>query len=308
MIVSVTLNPCVDRVVFVPGLKVGDTNRVDRVETDAGGKGVNLSRVVAELGGKTIATGFLGGGNGAHIRHVLRAQGVHNSFVEIAGTTRVNTSIEAGDGPPTTLNEAGPQISDEEWHRLLAHCETLFHRADWVALGGSLPPGVPVDAFRALGELARREGCRVLLDADGEAMRLGLQMRPDLIKPNLREAERLLGKTLPDRAAAVSAARELRSMAENVIVSMGKDGAALATADGVWLGSSPQVEPRSTIGSGDSLLGALLWALEDGCDWPEALRWGLAAGAATATTDGSEIARGPVVRLLYNEASVERVL
>ncbi len=307
MIVSVTLNPCVDRVVFVPGLRVGDTNRVERVETDAGGKGVNLSRVVAELGGRTIATGFLGGGTGAQIRHVLHSQGVHNSFVEAAGATRVNTSIESGDGPPTTLNEAGPTISEEEWHRLLAHCENLFHRADWVALGGSLPPGVPPDAFRTLGELARREGCRVLLDADGEAMRLGVQMRPDLIKPNLREAERLLGTALPDRSAAVSAARDLRSMAENVIVSMGKDGAALATADGAWLGRSPQVESRSTIGSGDSMLGALLWALGEGSDWPEALRWGLAAGAATATTDGSEIARKPVVMLLYNEASVERV-
>ncbi|MEJ5169410.1 MAG: 1-phosphofructokinase [Fimbriimonadales bacterium] len=307
MIVSVTLNPCVDRVVFLSTLRIGDTNRVERVETDAGGKGVNLSRVVAELGGRTIATGFLGGGPGAHVRHTLHAQGVHNSFVEIAGETRINTSIESGEGPPTTLNEAGPEISSDEWHRLVAHCEVLFERADWVTLGGSLPPGVPTDAFRQLGELARRQRCKVLIDADGEPMRLALEMRPDLIKPNLREAARLLGRSLPDRAAAVTAARELLAVANRAILSMGKDGAVLATPDGTWVGSSPKVEARSTIGSGDSMLGALLWALEEGNDWPEALRWGLAAGAATATTDGSEIARKPVVRLLYNEASVEPV-
>ncbi|MCX7798776.1 MAG: 1-phosphofructokinase family hexose kinase [Fimbriimonadales bacterium] len=306
MIVSVTLNPCVDRVVFVPGLKVGDTNRVQRVETDAGGKGVNLSRVVAELGGKTTATGFLGGGPGAFVRHVLHVQGVHNSFVEVAHDTRVNTSIECGQGPPTTLNEAGPFIGEEEWHRLLGHCELLFERAHWVALGGSLPPGCPGDAFRQLGELAHRHGCRLLLDADGEPMRLGLEAGPDLIKPNLKEAERLVGRSLPSLDDALSAARELLAASKRVLLSMGKNGAVLAGPDGVWVGHSPPVEARSTIGSGDSMLGALLWALEEGEDWPEALRWGLAAGAATATTDGSEIARRPVVRLLYKEARVER--
>lgn len=307
MIVSVTLNPCVDRVVFVPGLKVGDTNRVERVETDAGGKGVNLSRVVAELGGKTIATGFLGGGPGAFVRHVLHAQGVHNSFVEIARNTRVNTSIECGEGPPTTLNEPGPEIGEEEWHRLLGHCEVLFERADWVALGGSLPPGLPADAFRQLGELAHRHGCKILLDADGEPMKLGLDAKPDLIKPNLREAERLVGRDLPTLQDAVEAARELLRVSTRVLLSMGKQGAVLAAPDGVWMGHTPRVEARSTIGSGDSMLGALLWSLEMEGDWPEALRWGLAAGAATATTDGSEIARKPVIGLLYNEARVERL-
>lgn len=308
MILSVTLNPCVDRVLFVDELKVGDTNRVIRTETDAGGKGVNLSRVVAELGGTTVATGFLGGGPGAYVRKVLELQGVCHDFIEIGLPTRMNFSIEQKAGtPPTTLNDKGPQITEQEWASLLEHVRRYARQARWMALGGSLPPGVPPDAFAVLTKIGKDEGAKVLLDADGEPMKLGLQAGPAMIKPNAKEASRLLDRPVESTDEAVAAARELLGTGlEIVILSRGAEGAVLAAGQEIWIGHTPKVTVKSTIGSGDSMLGGFLYALLAGKDPGESLALGLAAGAATAETDGSEIARKPVIERLLPEARVEK--
>lgn len=309
MIFTVTLNASVDHALFLEELRLGDTNRVLRTETDAGGKGINLARVAAEMGASALATGFVGGGAGAFIRHVLDAQGVRHAFVDTAGETRTNFSVEdATDAPPTTFNARGPEILPTELEALWSQCRSLAAGANWVAMGGSIPPGVPVDIYRALATVFRKETCRVVVDADGEPMRLALEARPCLCKPNGKEASRLLGRPVDTLEHAISAAREIRDLQGGgdamTIVSMGADGAVLSSAEGVLVGMSPKVETRSTIGSGDSLLGAFLWALEEGRPLVEAFRWGLAAGAATATTDGAEIARKPVVEALFPHAIV----
>ncbi len=313
MLLSVTLNPSVDHALFVAALKVGDTNRVLRTERDAGGKGVNLSRVFAEMGGETVATGFLGGGPGAYVRSVLGAQGVRHDFVETSGETRVNFSVEtdAEPGTPTTFNERGPEVSPGEWEALLAKVRGLAPGCAWGAIGGSLPPGVPPDAFATLGGILREAGCKVLLDADGEPLRAGLAGRPAMIKPNSAEAGRLLGREVGTDEEAAGASRQLYEMLGRgeaiALISRGADGAAMTLASGTFLGVSPRVEARSTIGSGDSLLGAMLQRLEAGVPAEEALRWGLAAGAATAETGGSEIARRAEVERLFPLGSVARV-
>jgi 1-phosphofructokinase family hexose kinase len=309
VILSVTLNPCVDHALFVENLKISDTNRVTRTETDAGGKGVNLSRVVAELGSPTVATGFLGGGPGAFIRKVLKSQGVKHDFVDIDEDTRMNFSVEDTSGvPPTTLNEKGPLITSDEWKSLLDHFSKYARKATWVTLGGSLPPGVPIDAYAILTHLAKDCGAKVLLDADGETLKQGLVAVPQMIKPNAKEASRLLGTPIDTLDQALVAVKSLLGLGTEIaILSRGADGAVLATKQGVWSGVSPTVETHSTIGSGDSLLGGFLWALEAGKPIEEAFRYGLAAGAATATTDGSEIARKAVIERLLPNAIVNKV-
>lgn len=310
MILTITLNPAVDHALFVDGLKVGDTNRVFRDEIDAGGKGINLSRIAVELGAMSLATGFLGGGTGAFIRKVMARQGVLQDFVDVHGETRTNFSVEdVQGGPPTTFNERGPVIRPEEWEALLAKARHYASRAQWVALGGSLAQGLPPDAYRVLGDLAHAEGAKVVLDADGPPLIEGLKAKPDLIKPNAREAERLLGdgRTVETFDDAVRAATDLVENGRTVIVSIGAAGAALCCASGVYRGSSPRVEAKSTIGSGDSMIGGFLAALARGADPAEAFAWGLAAGAATATTDGSEIGRREVFERLLPSARVERV-
>lgn len=312
MIGTVTLNPSIDHSLFVDKLKVADRNTILRTETDAGGKGINLARVAAEMGADTIAMGFLGGGPGAYVRSVLDQQGVRHAFVETRGVTRTNFSVEdESDMPPTTFNAPGPSIDDHEWEQLVALARKYAPRCRWAAMGGSIPPGLPKEVYRDLATLFLEAGASVLVDAEGDALRAALEAEPHLCKPNAKEASRLLGRPIVTKDDAVGAAREILALQGGkpdrmTIVSLGDGGAVLATPEGVWLGETPQVEARSTIGSGDSMLGAFLWALEDGRPTPEAFRWGLAAGAATATTDGSEIARRPVVERLFAEANAVR--
>lgn len=315
MVLSVTLNPALDQTIRVDGIKTHDTNRVLSMATDAGGKGINLSRIVAELGGETVATGFLGGQTGDFIRGVIRRQGVRDEFITVAGETRTNFNVESGDGPPTTFNARGAEVTAEEWRQFVACFTGLCDRADWVALGGSLPPGLAPDVFATLGAIAKQAGARLVLDADGEAMREGMASNPDFIKPNVKEAERLLQRPLAgDRDAIARAARDLfdqlaggKSADPAVVVSRGAEGAMLCCKQGLFEAQPIPVQARSTIGSGDSLIGGMLYAVERGHGWPEALKWGNAAGAATAMTDGSEIGRKDVIAELIEKSKVSKL-
>jgi 1-phosphofructokinase len=313
VILSVTLNPSVDHALFLDELKVGDTNRVKRTERDAGGKGVNLSRVVAELGGKTLATGFIGGGPGDYVKGVLDRQGVSHLFIEVNDDTRINFSVEdASERPPTTFNEQGPQIRPEDIAALRQRVTHMLAAGGihWMTLGGSLPPGVPSNVFRDLISLAHQYGVRVALDADGEPLKLGLQARPEFVKPNAKECERLLGCEIEGFESAIPATKQIRSLLGQdavVVVSLGESGAVLAGPDGLMRGYTPEVEARSTIGSGDSLVAGMLWAMMEGKCVDEAFRWGMACGAATASTNGSEIARRAKILELLPFSRIERI-
>lgn len=316
MILTVTLNPCVDHAMFVEQLHPNDSNRVVRVERDAGGKGLNLSRVVAELGGSTVATGFLGGSVSHSIRHDLDSQGVVHRFVPIEGETRVNFSVEDASGlPPTTFNERGPAIQAHELAEFWNLLPELLYAARWLAVGGSLPPGVPASVYADVVAFARSHGVRVMVDGDGEAMRLALEAGPDVVKPNEDEAERLLGVSIASRDDAISAVRQLWSRVQgtgatvrrHALLSRGANGALLACEEGIYEGVPPKVEVKSTIGSGDSLLAGFLFGLENGSSTSEALRLGVACGAATATTSGAEIARRPVIDRLLHDVRVEKI-
>lgn len=312
MILTVTLNAALDHTLLTNGLKPHDTNRIQSVQTDAGGKGINLSRIAAELGTPTTATGFLGGGPGAFIRHVMHRQGVIDQCIEIAAETRTNFNIESGDGPPTTFNAKGSSVAEEEWQALVAKVTELAPHASWVALGGSLPPGIPLEAFAILGRIAKSSGAKLALDADGPPMQAGLEAKPDFIKPNVREAERLLNRQLfGSRDAIIQAARDLYETLDagddthpTVVISRGAQGAIMACPDGIFETDPLLIEPKSTIGSGDSLIGAFLHARLTGHDFPTALRYGNAAGAATATTDGSEIGRRQTILDLLEKTFV----
>lgn len=306
MILSVTLNPSIDRTLFVDGLNPFGTNRVVKTEVDAGGKGINLSRVAHELGAKTIALAFLGGGPGAAIEAVLTREGVPFRAVPVADDTRVNVSIEDGSGePPTTFNERGAAITPGDFEVFRSICLELSNEVNWACLGGSLPPGVPDCIYAELLLLFREAGCRVAVDADGEPMRLALRESPDLIKPNQEEVSRLLEREIDDLNLAAEAARELHhGGVRYALISMGDQGAVCSCDEGTWIARPPVVEAQSTIGSGDSMIAGFLAAIEDGEPPSDALRLGVAAGAATAMTNGSEIGRGDDIERLLHEVSV----
>lgn len=309
MVVTVTLNPSVDHTLFIDGFRPNDANRVRRVERDAGGKGLNLSRVHAELGGVTTAIGILPHGGCTLVHQVLDEQGVEHDFVDIPGNLRVNISVEDGSGkPPTTFNEPGATVPPDSWIDLVSRLRRHAVGADWIAAGGSIPPGLPPSVYADLVDIAHELGVAVLIDGDGESMRLAAARVPDMIKPNEDEAARLLGWTSAQvRDDPIAALAAMRSSARIVVLTLGAAGAWLATEGETWQATPPKVEVRSTIGSGDSLLAGLLFARSKGEGWDEALRLGVACGAATATTDGSEIARRPIIEGLKPQVRVERV-
>lgn len=309
MIVTVTLNPSVDHTLFIDGLKAHDANRVRRVERDAGGKGLNLSRVYAELGGQTLALGLQPHGASSLIRQVLEEQGVEHSFIEVPGDTRVNISVEDGSGePPTTFNEPGATTPPEAWNTLVHRVRERARSAAWIAVGGSIPPGLGPESYAQLVQVAHELSVPILVDADREALKLAVQHKPDMIKPNEDEAARLLGWQSDEvRNDPQRALRAMKDKACIVLLTLGADGAWLAVHGQIWQATPPKIEAKSTIGSGDSLLAGVLFAHENGREWGECLRLGVACGAATAMTDGSEIGRRPVIDSLLPRVEIRQV-
>jgi 1-phosphofructokinase family hexose kinase len=291
MILSLTFNPAVDKTLFVSRLALGRVNRVGHSQIDPGGKGINVSRVVHRLDRPTIAFGFLAGNLGTIIARALDEEGVAHRFAWVGGETRLDVIVvdEATD-TSTNLYDGGPEIDAGSLDRLLADVGRWLPGARVLVAAGSLPPGVPHDVYARLFADAARLGVHTVLDADGDTLRRGLAARPSLIKPNVEEAEALLGRRLPDTQAIVWAARELLAQGPRaVVVSMGSRGSICATAERTLHAIPPPVERHSTVGSGDSLVAGLAIALASGWDIVEGLRIGTAAGAATAMIHGTQL-------------------
>lgn len=312
MILSVTLNPCVDRAMFFDKIVLNDTNRAIRTERDAGGKGVNVSRIIARLGGRTTACGFIGGGTGDVVTKKLGADGVTVAFTIIEGETRENISIEdASVKAPTTFNDPGPIILPSEAERFLEDLVGLLGVASWITIGGSNPRGLPESYIREIIGRAKSLGVKVSVDADGAVLKEAIAEKPQFVKPNRREAERLLGRELLTTDSVVLASRDVLELLDPgehsfCVISLGESGAVLSSRQGTFVGGCADVEVRSTVGCGDSLVGGVLWALEEGLDYREALCWGIAAGAATAASDGNDIGTAEVARAVYETISIEK--
>lgn len=287
MILTVTLNAALDLTYRVPRLTPHSTHRVREVTERPGGKGLNVSRVLATLGHTTTATGFAGGDTGRELRGLLaRTPGVTDALVPVAGRTRRTVGVvDESSGDTTQLNEPGPHISAEEWEGFLGTYRALLQaapgqrrdRTEAVALCGSLPPGVPVGAYAALVREARTAGVPVLLDTSGEPLRRGLAARPDVVKPNAHELAGITGTTEPLRAARAAQRRG----ASAVAASLGEEGMLLVTRDGAWSAGVPERLAGNPTGAGDSAVAGLLSGLAEGLPWPERLARAVALSAAT---------------------------
>ncbi|GAU64784.1 putative sugar kinase [Streptomyces sp. NBRC 110611] len=278
MILTVTLNAALDITYRVPRLRPHGTNRIAQVSERPGGKGLNVARVLAALGHRTVATGFAGGGTGDALRALLADTEVTDALVPIGGATRRTVAVaDESTGDTTQLNEPGPTVSPAEWDAFLGTYGELLAGARAVALCGSLPPGVPVDVYARLTRAARTAGVPVLLDTSGEPLRRGLAARPDLAKPNADELAALTGSTEPLRAAR--AAR--RRGAHAVAASLGPEGMLAVTADGAWQAAPPRRFAGNPTGAGDSAVAGLLSGLVEGLPWPARLARAVALSAAT---------------------------
>ncbi|MEV6369296.1 1-phosphofructokinase family hexose kinase [Micromonospora musae] len=276
-ILTVTLNAALDVTYHVPALTPGAAHRVSRVDERAGGKGVNVARLLHTLGVPVVATGLAGGACGARIRFLLAQEGVPETFVPIEAESRRTVVVAAPDSA-TGFWEPGPTVTPEEWDAFRTRFTDLVRDAAAVVLSGSLPLGVPADAYRVLIEAARRAGTWTVLDSSGQALRHGLRADPDLVKPNADELADLLGCAPPRPAAALEAVRGLD--APTVVASFGPDGLLAVTGEGAWRAYVPQPVAGNPTGAGDACVAALTSGLIRQRPWPERLAEAVALSAA----------------------------
>jgi 1-phosphofructokinase family hexose kinase len=304
-IVTLTLNPAIDQAISVEQVVMGGLNRCLVDSLDPGGKGVNASRVIARLGHETVALGLVGGVTGGMLRTRLDAEGVTHAFDEVDGLTRINVMVlERALTRRTRLYLPGPQVGPTALARIHERLAAL-ESGTVVILGGSIPPGIGHDVYRELTRRLTARGVDVLVDASGAAFAAVLDARPALVKPNVEEAEELLGRPLRSDDEVLEAAREIRDRGpERVVISQGAEGAIGVDAVGAWKAVAPRVVARSTVGSGDSMMAGLAIALADGQGLVEGLRLGTAAGAATAMVPGTQLCAPDEVSRLLGEVAI----
>jgi 1-phosphofructokinase family hexose kinase len=288
VIICVTPNTAVDRTLIVPGFRVGEVFRPIATLVAAGGKGANVARAIQVLGGSARCAGLLGGGSGRLVAELAAREGLDAVWTPIDGETRTCTIIVAPDrGEATVINEAGPLVSDPEWARFEDDVLRAAAGADTVCFCGSLPPGVPATAFARMIAAARASGTPAWIDSSGMALEAALTVAPTGIKINGAEAGALLHHAIDDVRPALAAAAALRQSGIGaVVLTLGRLGAILAHETGRWWAEPPIVPTVSAVGSGDAFLGGLVLALTDGMPLAEALRHGVAAGAANARSAG----------------------
>lgn len=302
MILTVTLNAALDVTYQVDELRPDGSHRVRSVRQRAGGKGINVARVLHAQGRDVTCLGLLGGATGASIGVDLDASGIPAAMSTIAGESRRTVSVvSAATGGSTLFNEPGPQVTDAEWRGFLVDVERWLASADVLVMSGSLPPGVPDDAYAGLARLARGAGVRTIVDADGPVMARALEAAPDVAKPNAVELRAATDEANPDVAMRAMLATGTGA----VVATFGAEGVRAMTADGCWAARlAAPITGVNPTGAGDAVAAALAAGMEGGRDWPsmlvDAVVWSAAAVVAPLAGDldaGTLSTVGPSVRV-----------
>ena len=301
-IVTLTLNPSIDGAAQAVVVRPTQKIRTSDERYDPGGGGINVARVVQELGGMTLAAYLAGGATGGVLDELLDAAAITRRRVSIQDHTRISHAVyERSSGQEYRFVPAGPVVQESEWRALLALLENLD--CDYLVASGSLPRGVPDDLYGTVADLARRKGARLVLDASGSALRAGLARGVHLVKPSLSELETLLGRKLLDQTSQEAAAQELveSGAAELVALTLGRDGALLATSGRTQRLPALKVAVKSAVGAGDCFVAAMTLGLARGRSARDAFGYGMAAGAAAVLSAGTGLCRREDVERLYDE-------
>lgn len=291
MILTVTLNPCIDKTITVDGFKIGGLNRTSSVREDFGGKGINVSKVLSAFGEPSVASGICAGEGGRALLKYLEKQGIEHRFIQENGNMRTNYKIVDGKTRVTTeINESGFAVSAETAQRFVNVFETAVNSGDIVILSGSVANGFENDIYFRLAEAAAERGAKVILDADGAKLKLGIKAKPYAIKPNLPEFEELLGRRLTNIREIAEAAKSLaEDFVQCVIVSMGADGAVIVNRDNAYVTKPFEIECKSTVAAGDSMVAALAYAIKKGFSDEKTAKFITAAGTITASKEGTQV-------------------
>ena len=305
MILTLTINPAIERIVSVDKLVFEDRGYIlDQTEV-AGGRGVNASLVLHSFGAKTLALLTSGGASGEKMKKSLAGMGFPFEAVHVHPESRINLTISDKQGLTVKLNEVGQPLDEHELKQIRHLVEARLAKARWLMICGSVQPGVPATFYCEIIEMAKARGVKTLLDTDGDALAHGVEAKPTVITPNQHEAERLLGRALLTRSQFLEAVDRLQAMGpESVILSLGSRGAIGSGPDGVFEALPPRVDALCPIGAGDSMAAAFVWAMDKKKAFYESLRWGVAAGTASAALPGMSFSTMEQTRAIYKQVDV----
>lgn len=316
-VLTVTLNPALDLSTETESIAAGRKLRCAEPRLDPGGGGINVSRLVARLGGETTAFVALGGGTGMRLVAALQAEGISTRIVPISQETRTSLSVtDRGSGAQFRFMLPGPALGPADYAAMNAALAEETATGDFVVVSGSLPTGAAPDVPARLGAALADKQARLVVDTSGAALAHlvgrpaeAIGARPDVLRFDHLEAEEAAGGALPQRAdtARFAAGLVARGVARHVVVGRQAEGNLLANGDGVWFAHAAPVEVVSTIGAGDSFLGALTYAFSIGASPAEALRWGTAAACAAVATPGTKICAPERIEALRPACELERM-
>ncbi len=308
MIFTLTMNPCLDRYVYVDELIVDDTIRAKKVVDYPAGKGIDVSRVIRELGGVSIAIALVGGANGRRLEEMLDMEGVIYSSIRVPQETRMNIILETSKGQ-YRISMPGEKIGVKKLQVVLEVLNALVRQGDVAVVSGSLPKGVAAEFYTGIIFTLKQWGATVYFDADGDKLKAGLIGQPDYIKPNLHEFQRLIGKNVSFREEIISEARKVIEIHElkAILLTLGGEGAYFISNEKVLYTKTIKVPVKSAVGAGDSFLAGFVLKKTEGASDEEALRWANASGTAAVMTPGTRLCRKSDVEKLLEKVEVERI-
>ncbi len=310
MIVTITMNPAIDKTVDVDQFIVGGLNRIQSSVLDAGGKGINVSKTIQAIGGASVALGFVGGNAGKTIEHVLQGLGIKTDFVVVDGETRTNTKVFSNNAPVTELNEKGGAITQEQIDALMAKIASYATPYTLFVLAGSIPAGVPTTIYHDITNLVHESGSKVLLDADGELFRASLPAQPDIIKPNREELAEYAGVAVEDftqDALLATAKTFLEDGIQLVAVSMGGDGALFLSKEASYKCEGLRVKAHSTVGAGDAMVAALAHSVGCKYNMEDMIKLCIATSAGAVTTVGTKPPSLELVNELKEQVTLQKI-
>lgn len=303
MIYTVTLNPSIDYIVRLDKVLIGSVNRMDSDDKFAGGKGINVSRVLKRLGIENTATGFIGGFTGKFITDTLEEEGISSHFVEVEQDTRINVKIKAD--AETEINGPGPEISNQKLEELEKFLSSLTSE-DTVVFAGSSPKNLGNVVYKKLIGITRKTGAQVVCDFEGQTLLDSLEFEPLLVKPNNHELGDIFGVKLESLDQIESYARQILDKgAQHVIISMAGDGALLVTRDGAYFAKPIKGNVKNSVGAGDSMVAGFTGEFVRSGDVIQAFKWGVACG--TATTFSDDLATADYIKEIYEKVEVEKI-
>ena len=304
-IITVTLNPAMDKTITLDTFKLAKLNRVKQSPlVDPGGKGINVAKVLQGFNTNVVATGFIAGESGKKLENKVNQLGVKSDFIEVmGGEVRTNLKVvDISTNQTTEINEPGFSVTDKAEVLLKDKIINLLDDASFLILSGSLPNGIEADVYQQYIEIARKKGVKVILDADGLSLKRGIEAKPYAIKPNLFELEQYSGKDLINTDAIIAAGKSiLEKGVELICISLGEDGSIFLTSKEGYHITPMKITPKSSVGAGDSMVATLAYSYLHDYSLVDAAKFSTAAGTITATKEGTTVCTLDEVEHTYSK-------